>query len=75
MSGGTTPKNMIKIDDFEAFELSDDQLDAVSGGAYIPETDEFICDKCGVKAEYLGVNHQNVIMFRCPKCGQPYGVW
>ncbi len=75
MSDKTNPKHAVKIDDIEAFELDDDQLDNVSGGGFIPQTETFICDKCGIEAEYLGINHQNVIMFQCPKCGQHYGVW
>ena len=75
MSDKATSKNVIKIDDVEAFELNDEQLDGISGGGLVPNTDRYICDKCGVETEFLGVNHQNVSMYQCPKCGQHYGIW
>ena len=75
MSDKTTPNNVIKIDDIEAFELSDDQLDGISGGEFVPEAETYICDTCGVQTELLGINHQNVMMFLCPKCNQHYGIW
>lgn len=56
----------------EPIELDDDQIDAISGGGFNRQTDEYVCDQCGVMTECLGVNHNYMLIFRCPSCGTYY---
>ena len=59
-------KNLVPI------ELDDDQIEAISGGGFNRITDEYVCDKCGVMTECLGVDHSYMLIFRSPSCGTYY---
>ena len=72
MSENAIPSPNTQVKGLTAVELDDEQLDAISGGGYIDGTEQYVCDTCGTMAEYLGTNHNCILFFRCPSCGQYY---
>ena len=72
MGDKATSNHNPEIKGLTAVELDDDQVDAIAGGKYIPETEQYICDNCGTMTEYLGMNHNGIVFFECPKCGRYY---
>lgn len=50
----------------EGIELTDEQLEAVSGGMC---THEAICPKCGATAVFAYTDHFYDPHYKCPNCG------
>ena len=74
MSDKTASNGMSEDREFHVVELGDDQIENLSGGGLLPD-ERYICDTCGVEAEFLGLNHNNVFTYQCPSCHRAYGAW
>ena len=55
----------------EGFELTEEQLEAVSGGGCFSTTPYTNCERCGGRAKYLGTFNKQM-NFRCEKCGHEF---
>lgn len=75
MSEQTLPEGIDQHISIESMDLTDEQLAAIAGGEFIPNTMRYICDECGTETQCLGANHNYIIIYECPKCHKVYGVW
>ena len=67
------PEEMLKLAKAEGIELTDEQLEAVSGGWCSKTTEP--CPKCGstsIKKEHRGRDTSMRTIFICKKCGHEW---
>ena len=68
-------EELLNLAKAEGIELTDEQLEAVSGGCKKARSDPYACPDCGTKAKAGEVNYRVVYNYvKCRNCGKEYYV-